>query len=221
MRRNSMVSATKGYRNWFTGEMSSNAHGAQKWGSQKITQKAVTTVGGVAGYIDGGYFTQIGQGMSDNALIGSGVGIATGVAGTTLSSWVVNKVLGEMVFKGHESKNHTFANFTKGWRTGGYIAVGLNTITNLLTMTYGRSYNDLGSWNSLMNEASHAPMSAIKKMCMKSAGADKLAHLPVFAGLGQGMYNAGPNAPLQGANPSPVGYVDVLGYPADFAEMNL
>ena len=73
--------------------------------------------------------------------------------------------LGEMLLKGHEGKHHTFANFTKGWRVGGYVGVGLNTITNLLTMHYGRSYGNLGSWSSLVNDMKGGNMMhAAKKM---------------------------------------------------------
>lgn len=186
---------------WFDGEMKMNAHGAQKWGSQKLTQKAVTSIGAFSGYGYGGTFTQLGQGMSENAILGSGAGIVTGVAGTTLSSWAVNKVFGEMLLKGHEGKHHTFANFTKGWRVGGYVGVGLNTITNLLTMHYGRSYGNLGSWSSLVNDMKGGNMMhAAKKMIAKSAGAHKLAHVPSVASLlaAPGMYQDGPEGPLQG-----------------------
>jgi hypothetical protein len=185
---------------WFDGEMKMNAHGAQKWGSQKLTQKAVTTVGAFSGYGYGGTFTQMGQGMSENALLGSGAGIVTGLAGTTLSSWAVNKVFGEMLLKGHEGKHHTFANFTKGWRVGGYLGVGINTVTNLLTMHYGRSYGNLGSWSSLVNEMQGNPIHAMKKMVAKSSGAHRLAHVPSVANLlaAPGMYADGPEGPLQG-----------------------
>jgi len=180
--------------------MKMNAHGAQKWGSQKLTQKAVTTVGAFSGYGYGGTFTQMGQGMSENALLGSGAGIVTGLAGTTLSSWAVNKVFGEMLLKGHEGKHHTFANFTKGWRVGGYLGVGINTVTNLLTMHYGRSYGNLGSWSSLVNEMQGNPIHAMKKMVAKSSGAHRLAHVPSVANLlaAPGMYADGPEGPLQG-----------------------
>ena len=220
-----------GYAKWFDGQMGLNANGAQKWSSQKLTQKAVTTIGGFAGYGYGGAYTQFGQGLNDNAYIGSGIGLITGVAGTTLSSWGTNKIFGEMLFKGHERKHHTFANLTKGWRVGGYIGVGLNTITNLLTTKYGRSYGDLGSWSQIINEASNSPLAAVKKMCMKTTGAHKLAHLPSFASIGQTMYDAGPDGPLQGQHfgnadevhnhdqATPVGFVDVLGYPSGVSNL--
>jgi hypothetical protein len=108
-----------------------------------------------------------------------------------------------MIAPGHERKHHTFANFTKGWRMGGYLGVGLNTVTNLLTMHYGRLYGGIGSWSGLVNELSnmHNPIHTVKKMIVKGSGAHKLAHLPSVAGFMNGMpgmYADGPNGPLQG-----------------------
>ena len=181
-------------------EIAPMAHGAQNWKSASMTQKAVQVVGGWTGYGYGGSFAQMGQNFSENALIGSGVGVITGVGGIAASSWAVNQVFGDMLMKKHEGKHHTFANFTKGWKYGGYVGVGLNTITNLLTMYYGRSYSGLGSWSNLVNEAKYGNMAgAVKKMVAKSVGAHKLAHLPAVAGaIGQGMYATGPDGPLQG-----------------------
>jgi len=181
-------------------EIAPMAHGAQKWNNAGMGQKAVQVVGGWTGYGYGGSFTQMGQNFSENALIGSGVGVISGVGGIAATSWAVNQVFGDMLMKSHENKHHTFANFTKGWKMGGYLGVGLNTITNLMTMYYGRSYSGLGSWSQLVSEAQHGGMAgAVKKMVAKSVGAHKLAHLPSVAGaIGQGMYATGPDGPLQG-----------------------
>jgi len=181
-------------------EIAPMAHGAQKWGNSSMGQKAVQVVGGFTGYGYGGSFTQMGQGMSENVLLGSGAGLVTGVGGIAATSWAVNTLFGDMLLSNHENKHHTFANFTKGWKVGGYVGVGLNTLTNLLTMYYGRTYSGLGSWSQLVNEAQHGMAgSAVKKMVAKSMGAHKLAHIPAVAGaIGQGMYAVGPDAPLQG-----------------------
>lgn len=179
-------------------EISPMAHGAQKWKTSSMPQKAVQVVGGFTGYGYGGSFTQMGQNFSDSALIGSGAGLITGVGGIAATSWAVNTVMGDMLLKKHEGKHHTFANFTKGWKIGGYVGVGLNTVTNLLTMAYGRSYSGLGSWSQLVDEAKHSPMASLKKAVVKSSGAHKLAHLPAVANLAQGMYAMGPDGPLQG-----------------------
>jgi len=179
-------------------EIAPMAHGAQKWKSSSMPQKAVQVVGGFTGYGYGGSFTQMGQNFSDNALFGSAAGVVTGVGGIAASSWLVNTVFGDMLLKGHENKHHTFANFTKGWKVGGYVGVGLNTVTNLLTMAYGRSYSGLGSWSQLVDEARHSPMAFFKKAVVKFSGAHKLAHLPAVAFLAQGMLNYGSDGPLQG-----------------------
>ena len=55
-------------------EISPMAHGAQKWKSSSMPQKAVQVVGGFTGYGYGGSFTQMGQNFSDSALLGSGAG---------------------------------------------------------------------------------------------------------------------------------------------------
>ena len=175
--------------------------GSQKFGKASLPQKAVQIIGGTTGYGYGGSSTQMGQNFSDNAIIGSGVGVITGVGGIAGTSYLVNTIMGDMLLKKHENKHHTFANFTKGWKVGGYIGVGLNTVTNLLTMYYGRSYSGLGSWGQLVQEAKHGGMgNAVKKMVAKSGGFHKLAHLPAVAGAIHGgyMYNAGANGPLQG-----------------------
>ena len=158
-------------------EIAPMAHGAQKWVDSSMGQKAVQVAGGFTGYGYGGYFTQTGQDMSENVLLGTGAGLITGVGGLAATSWTVNTFFGNMLFKKHEEKHHTFANFTKGWKYGGYIGVGLNTITNLLTMYYGRNYSGLSGWNGIMSEMKYDTVSALKKAAMMSTGAHKLSHI--------------------------------------------
>lgn len=198
-RRLPVVGKSK-YAKMFDAEMKMSAHGAQDFKKAGLIQKAVQVSGGISGYGYGGTFTQMGHGFSENTLISSGAGAVTGLAGITLSSYAVNKVMGDMLLKGHEKKHHTFANFTKGWRVGGYLGVGINTVTNLLTMHYGRSYGGLGSWNGILGEMQYDVKSAVKKAVAKASGADKLAHHPAVAGFlsGPGMYDDGTNGPLQG-----------------------
>ena len=176
-------------------EIAIDAHGAQKWKSAGLAQKSVMTVGGLTGYGYGASFAQMGQELADNVIVSSAAGVVTGVGGLAASSYLVNKVGGDMLFSKHEKKNHTFANFTKGWKYGGYIAVGLNTATNLLTAVYGRSYSGLSGWNGIMSEMKYDTVSALKKAAMMSTGAHKLSHIPAVAGF---MYETNPDGPLQG-----------------------
>ena len=197
-RRLPVVGKSK-YAKMFDAEMKMSAHSAQDFKKAGLIQKAVQVGGGISGYGYGGTFTQWGHGMSENILLSSGAGVVSGLAGVTLSSYAVNKGA-DMVLKGHEKKHHTFANLTKGFRVGGYLGVGINTVTNLLTMHYGRSYGSLGSWQGIIGEMQYDVKSAVTKAVAKASGADKLAHHPAVAGFlsGPGMYDDGTNGPLQG-----------------------
>jgi len=176
-------------------EIAINAHGAQGWKKANMTGKTVMTAGGLTGYGYGAGFTQYGQDLADNVVMSSAAGMVTGVGGLAASSWAMNLVGGDMLFKKHEKKHHTFANFTKGWKYGGYIAVGLNTVTNLLTAVYGRSYSGLTGWNGILAQSKYDLAGAIKKAAVMSSGAHKLTHVPAVAGF---MYETTPDGPLQG-----------------------
>ena len=112
-RRLPVVGKSK-YAKMFDAEMKMSAHGAQTFKKAGLVQKAVQVSGGISGYGYGGTFTQMGHGFSENTLISSAAGGVTGLAGINLTSYAVNKVMGDMLLKGHEKKHHT--NFTKGWR---------------------------------------------------------------------------------------------------------